>query len=136
MKITPKQTLASKDEAAMTGIFSQGTSSDRTWWRESVVYQIYTHSFKDSSGNGIGDLKGILSKLDYLYDLGIDVILLSPIYDSPLADMGYDVRDEKKILDAYGTMDDWKRLLDRVHERKMRLIMDFVVNHTSDEVSF
>ena len=97
-------------------------------------YQVYTHSFKGSSGNGIGDLKGVLSKLDYLYDLGVDVILLSPIYDSPLADMGYDVRDEKKILDVYGRMDDWKGL-DGVHERKMRLILDFVANHTSHEVN-
>ena len=119
----------------MTGIFSQGTASDRRWWRESVVYQVYAHFFKESSGNGIGDLKGVLSKLDYLYDLGVDVILLSPIYDSPLADMGYDVRDEKKIFDVYGTIDDLKRLLDGVHERKMRLILDFVVNHTSHEVN-
>jgi len=117
----------------MPDIFSEGP--DRSWWRESVVYQLYVHSFKDSSGDGIGDLNGIITKLDYLSDLGIDIIQLSAIYDSSLTgDMGYNVRNHKKILAEYGTMDDWKRLCDEVHNRKMRLIMDLVITHTSKEV--
>jgi oligo-1,6-glucosidase len=115
--------------------FAEGPVFDRAWWREVIIYQVYVHSFKDSTGNGIGDLNGITSKLDYLEELGIDVLWLTPVCDSPLADMGYDVRDYEKILDLYGTMDDWQRLLDKLHQRKMRLIMDLVVNHTSNEVS-
>jgi oligo-1,6-glucosidase len=115
--------------------FAEGPVFDRAWWREVIIYQVYVHSFKDSTGDGIGDLNGITSKLDYLEELGIDVLWLTPVCDSPLADMGYDVRDYEKILDLYGTMDDWQRLLDKLHQRKMKLIMDLVVNHTSNEVS-
>lgn len=104
-----------------------------TWWKEAVVYQIYPRSFKDSNGDGIGDLKGIIEKLDYLKDLGIDIIWLSPIYDSPNDDNGYDIRDYYKIMEEFGTMEDFDKLLEEVHKRKMRLIMDLVVNHTSDE---
>lgn len=103
------------------------------WWKEAVFYQIYPRSFCDSNGDGIGDLPGILSKLDYLKELGVDALWLSPIYDSPNDDNGYDIRDYDKIMAEFGTMDDFQRLLDGVHSRGMRLIMDLVVNHTSDE---
>ncbi len=104
-----------------------------TWWKEAVFYQIYPRSFADSNGDGIGDIKGIISKLDYLEGLGIDAIWLSPIYDSPNDDNGYDIRDYRKIMEEMGTMEEFDELLDRVHQRGMKLIMDLVVNHTSDE---
>ncbi len=103
------------------------------WWKEAVIYQIYPRSFCDSNGDGIGDLKGILSKLDYLQSLGVDALWLSPIYDSPNDDNGYDIRDYRKIMTEFGTMDDFDELLDGIHKRGMKLIMDLVVNHTSDE---
>ena len=103
------------------------------WYRESIVYQIYPRSFNDSNGDGIGDLRGIIEKIYYLKDLGINCIWLSPIYDSPLDDNGYDIRDYCKILDEYGTMEDFKELLDNLHKSGIKLIMDLVVNHTSDE---
>lgn len=105
----------------------------KNWWKESVVYQIYPRSFKDSNGDGIGDLKGIIEKLDYLHDLGVDVIWLSPVYQSPNDDNGYDISDYKKIMDEFGTMEDWDQLLEEIHQRGMKLMMDLVVNHTSDE---
>ncbi|MNB76239.1 Oligo-1,6-glucosidase [compost metagenome] len=103
------------------------------WWKESVVYQIYPRSFKDSNGDGIGDLQGIISKLDYIQELGADVVWLSPVYKSPNDDNGYDISDYRDIMDEFGTMADWEQLLQDVHERGMKLIMDLVVNHTSDE---
>ncbi|PYZ98765.1 glucohydrolase [Alteribacter lacisalsi] len=105
----------------------------KQWWKESVVYQIYPRSFNDSNGDGIGDLNGITEKLDYLKGLGVDVIWLSPVYDSPNDDNGYDIRDYQAIMDEFGTMEDWERMLSEVHSRGMRLIMDLVVNHSSDE---
>ncbi|WP_408010547.1 glycoside hydrolase family 13 protein [Pseudalkalibacillus sp. A8] len=105
----------------------------KKWWKESVVYQIYPRSFKDSNGDGIGDIQGVISELDYLRDLGIDVIWISPIYQSPNADNGYDISDYKDIMDEFGTMEDFDRLLAETHKRGMKLIMDLVVNHTSDE---
>ncbi len=105
----------------------------RTWWKEAVFYQIYPRSFADSDGDGIGDLNGIIRKLDYLKNLGVDALWLSPVYDSPNDDNGYDIRDYHKIMDEFGTMEDFDRLLFEVHERGMQLIMDLVVNHTSDE---
>ncbi|BCJ98984.1 alpha-glucosidase [Anaerocolumna chitinilytica] len=105
----------------------------REWWKEAVFYQIYPRSFKDSNGDGIGDLQGIISKLDYIKELGIDAIWLSPIYDSPNDDNGYDIRDYHKIMSDFGTMEDFDKLLTEIHNRGMRLIMDLVVNHTSDE---
>ncbi|KAJ7853469.1 glycoside hydrolase family 13 protein [Mycena leptocephala] len=104
-----------------------------TWWKDAAIYQIYPISFFDSNGDGIGDLNGIASKLDYLKDLGVDVLWLSPIYRSPLADMGYDISDYRNIDPRYGTLEDWDRLLAGVHARGMKLMMDLVVNHTSDE---
>ncbi len=103
------------------------------WWKEAVFYQIYPRSFCDSDGDGIGDLRGILSRLDYLKALGVDALWLSPIYDSPNDDNGYDIRDYDRIMEEFGTMEDFEELLAAVHARGMRLIMDLVVNHTSDE---
>jgi oligo-1,6-glucosidase len=103
------------------------------WWKEAVFYQIYPRSFKDSNGDGIGDINGIIEKLDYLKDLGVDCIWCSPMYKSPNDDNGYDISDYYDIMDDFGTMADFDRLLREVHQRGMRLIMDLVVNHTSDE---
>lgn len=103
------------------------------WWKEATFYQIYPRSFCDGNGDGMGDLPGIISKLDYLKTLGVTALWLSPIYDSPCEDNGYDIRDYHKILDQFGTMEDFDRLLEGAHARGMRLIMDLVVNHTSDE---
>ena len=105
----------------------------RTWWKESVIYQIYPRSFADSNGDGIGDLNGITSKLDYLKELGIDVIWLSPVYKSPNDDNGYDISDYEAIMDEFGTMEDFDRMLAAAHERGIKIVMDLVVNHTSDE---
>jgi oligo-1,6-glucosidase len=103
------------------------------WWRAAVVYQIYPRSFADSDGDGVGDLRGIIGRLDYLRDLGVDVIWLSPVYPSPQDDNGYDISDYQDIEPVFGTLADFDELLAGVHERGMRLIMDLVVNHTSDE---
>jgi oligo-1,6-glucosidase len=105
----------------------------RAFWKEAVVYQIYPRSFMDSNGDGIGDLQGILSKLDYLKELGVDVIWLSPVYKSPNDDNGYDISDYRDIMDEFGTMADWEALLEGLHSRGMKLMMDLVVNHSSDE---
>lgn len=110
-----------------------GSMMEKQWWKESVVYQIYPRSFMDSNGDGIGDLRGIISKLDYLQELGIDVIWLSPVYESPNDDNGYDISDYRKIMDEFGTMNDWDEMLSEMHKRNMKLMMDLVVNHTSDE---
>jgi oligo-1,6-glucosidase len=106
---------------------------NKQWWKEAVVYQIYPRSFMDGNGDGIGDLQGIISKLDYLKWLGIDVIWLSPVYDSPNDDNGYDIRDYYAIMNEFGTMEDWDEMIDEIHKRGMKLVMDLVVNHTSDE---
>ncbi|WP_216830243.1 glycoside hydrolase family 13 protein [Alkalihalobacterium elongatum] len=106
---------------------------EKSWWKESVVYQIYPRSFMDSNGDGIGDIQGIISRLDYLHELGIDVIWLSPVYRSPNDDNGYDISDYQEIMDEFGTMEEWEQLLAEVHNRGMKLIMDLVVNHSSDE---
>ncbi|MGI8734285.1 MAG: glycoside hydrolase family 13 protein [Pyrinomonadaceae bacterium] len=105
----------------------------RKWWKEAVVYQIYPRSFKDSNGDGIGDLPGITSKLDYLKSLGIDVIWLNPIFSSPNDDNGYDISDYQGIMKEFGTMQDFDELLKGMHERNLKLVMDLVVNHSSDE---
>ncbi len=103
------------------------------WWKEGVVYQIYPRTFCDSNGDGIGDIRGIISKLDYLQGLGVKALWLSPIYDSPNDDNGYDIRDYYKIMEEFGTMSDFDEMLREIHARDMKLIMDLVVNHTSDE---
>lgn len=105
----------------------------KKWWEECVIYQVYPRSFCDSNGDGIGDIPGITGKLDYLKALGVGAVWLSPVYDSPNDDMGYDIRDYRKIMQEFGTMEDFKALLAGLHERGMKLIMDLVVNHSSDE---
>lgn len=106
---------------------------EKKWWKECVVYQIYPRSFKDSNGDGIGDLNGITEKMDYLQELGVDVIWLSPVYQSPNDDNGYDISDYQAIMEEFGTMEDFDRMLAAAHEHGLKLVMDLVVNHTSDE---
>ena len=103
------------------------------WWKEAIIYQIYPRSFYDTNGDGIGDLRGIIEKLDYLENLGVTAIWMSPIYDSPNDDNGYDIRDYHKIMQEFGTMDDFDELLEKAHGKGMKVIMDLVINHTSDE---
>ncbi len=114
-------------------VANKSTEVDKKWWKEAVIYQIYPRSFKDSNGDGIGDLKGIISKLDYLKSLGIDAIWLSPIYESPNDDNGYDISDYRDIMKDFGTMQDFDLMLKGMHDRGIKLIMDLVVNHSSDE---
>lgn len=106
---------------------------ERNWWKEAVIYQIYPRSFKDSNGDGIGDIKGITSKLDYLKELGIDVIWLSPVYRSPNDDNGYDISDYRDIMEEFGTMADFDEMLSEAHSREIKIMMDLVVNHCSNE---
>ncbi|MGZ3778440.1 MAG: alpha-amylase family glycosyl hydrolase, partial [Mucilaginibacter sp.] len=106
---------------------------DRKWWKEAVVYQVYPRSFMDGNGDGVGDLKGIISKLDYIKSLGVNVVWLNPIYSSPNDDNGYDVSDYRNIMKGFGTMADFDELLKGLHQRDIKLVMDLVVNHSSDE---
>ena len=108
-------------------------TAERAWWKEAVVYQIYPRSFNDSDGDGIGDLQGIIERLDHVAELGADVIWLNPVYESPQMDNGYDISDYQAIHEEFGTMADWEALLAEVHDRDMRLVMDLVVNHTSNQ---
>ena len=105
----------------------------KAWWKEAVIYQIYPRSFADSNGDGIGDLNGITAHLDYLETLGIDVIWLSPVYKSPNDDNGYDISDYQDIDPLFGTLEDMDELLAEAHKRGLKIVMDLVVNHTSDE---
>jgi oligo-1,6-glucosidase len=117
-----------------TSTFSQkAPETDKKWWKEAVVYQIYPRSFKDSNGDGIGDLKGIISKLDYLKSLGITAVWINPFYSSPNDDNGYDISDYRGIMKEFGTMEDFNALLKGLHERNIKMVMDLVVNHSSDE---
>src|SRR6056297_3334380 len=106
---------------------------NREWWKGAVIYQIYPRSFQDSNDDGIGDLKGIISRLDYLQWLGIDAIWLSPIFKSPMKDFGYDISDYRGIDPMFGTIDDFKVLLQESHQRNIKVIHDQVYNHTSDQ---
>ena len=106
---------------------------EKKWWKESVVYQIYPKSFKDSNGDGVGDIRGIIQKLDYLKELGVNVLWISPMLESPQDDNGYDISDYRRIYKEYGTMEDYEELLLEAHKRDIRILMDLVVNHTSDE---
>jgi len=108
-------------------------SDGHAWWRSSVVYQVYPRSFHDGNADGVGDLDGIVQRLDYLVDLGIDTIWLSPIYRSPMVDFGYDVTDHCDVDPLFGTLDDFDRLIGEVHARGMRIILDYIPNHTSDQ---
>src|SRR5246127_2524906 len=105
---------------------------DLDWWKQAVIYEVYPRSFQDSNGDGVGDLPGILERLDYLVELCVDAVWISPIYPSPMADFGYDIADYCDIDPLFGTMADFDRLLEEVHRRGLRLILDFVPNHTSD----
>ncbi|KAG2735615.1 hypothetical protein G9P44_001829 [Scheffersomyces stipitis] len=105
----------------------------RIWWKEAIVYQIWPASYKDSNGDGVGDIPGIISTLDYIKDLGVDVIWLSPMYESPQDDMGYDISDYEKVYSKYGTLEDLDNLIEQTHKRGMKLILDLVINHTSSE---
>ncbi|GMF81868.1 unnamed protein product [Aspergillus oryzae] len=125
--------------------FNSGTRSESTspvqknvkkWWKESTVYQVYPASFKDSDGDGIGDIQGILSKLDYIKSLGANILWLNPIFCSPQVDMGYDISDYYNIYRPYGTVEDLDQLIAAIHERGMKLVLDLVVNHTSDQVCY
>ncbi len=109
------------------------TIEDIPWWKRTTVYQIYPRSFADANGDGIGDLRGVIQRLDYLAQLGIETLWLSPFYDSPQADFGYDVRDYFAVAPEYGTLDDARRLIDEVHARGMKIVFDMVLNHTSDQ---
>jgi oligo-1,6-glucosidase len=109
------------------------TGTERRWWKEAVVYQLYPRSFNDSDGDGIGDLRGIAERIEYLDELGVDAVWLNPVYASPNADNGYDIADYRAIMSEFGTMADWEALVGALHDRGIRLIMDLVVNHTSDE---
>ena len=120
--------IASSQKASL-----QKINRYRKWWKEAVVYQIYPRSFKDSDGDGIGDLKGIISKLDYIKSLGIDVVWLNPIFSSPNDDNGYDISDYRNIMKEFGTMKDFDEMLKGMHQRKIKLVLDLVVNHSSDE---
>ena len=108
-------------------------SFERVWWKESVVYQIYPRSYQDSNGDGVGDLNGITQRLDYIKSLGVDVIWLNPVYKSPNDDNGYDISDYRAIMDEFGSMEDFDQLLTGMKERGLKLLMDLVPNHTSDE---
>lgn len=124
---TTENTIAQNMSVKMT------QKNDPKWWKEAVVYQIYPRSFKDSDGDGVGDLKGIISKLDYVKSLGIDAVWLNPIYTSPNDDNGYDISNYREIMKDFGTMEDFDLLLKEMHKRGIKLVMDLVVNHSSDE---
>lgn len=111
----------------------RGVNMTEAWWKKAVVYQIYPKSFRDTTGNGVGDIQGIIQKLDYIKNLGVDVIWLTPVYQSPQKDNGYDISDYFQVEPMYGTMQDFEQLLDETHKRDMKLIMDLVINHTSTE---
>ncbi|SEF72974.1 alpha-amylase family glycosyl hydrolase [Flavobacterium urumqiense] len=109
------------------------TPAGKKWCKAAVVYQIYPRSFKDTNGDGAGDLKGIIAELDYIKSLGIDVVWLNPIYGSPNAENGYDISNYQSIMKEFGTMEDFESLLKGIHKRGLKLVMDLVVNHSSDE---
>jgi len=111
----------------------EAVATPTQWWQKVVIYQIYPRSFQDSNGDGIGDLRGVAARLDYLVELGIDAIWLSPIFTSTMADFGYDISDYCGIDPLFGTLDDFDQLLAAVHRAGLKLILDFVPNHTSDQ---
>lgn len=112
---------------------SRAFNAERKWWKDGVVYQIHPESFKDSNGDGVGDLPGITSKLDYIKSIGIDIVWICPMYDSPQFDMGYDISNYEDVYPPYGTLGGMDILMKGCHERGMRLILDIVINHTSHE---
>ena len=121
------------DQRSMSISTPATTGQKPVWWKEAVVYQIYPRSFQDSNGDGVGDLRGIISKLDYLKSLGINTVWLNPIYASPNDDNGHDISDYRQIMPEFGTMADFNALLKGLHQCGIKLVMDLVVNHSSDE---
>ena len=111
----------------------ENKTMEKKWWKESIVYQIYPRSFKDSNGDGIGDLNGITEKMEYLEKLGVNVVWLSPVYQSPNDDNGYDISDYRAIMTEFGTMEDFDRMLAKAHEHGIKIVMDLVVNHTGEK---
>src|SRR5210317_1694650 len=107
--------------------------TSNTWWKEGVLYQIYPQSFKDTDGDGFGDFRGVIEKLDYLESLGIKMVWMNPFFESPLVDNGYDVSDYRAILPRYGTMEDFQEMLDGMKARGIKFVLDVVVNHSSDQ---
>lgn len=125
--------MAHLDSAGAHASLQSRPSIRREWWKESSVYQIYPASFKDSNGDGLGDIPGIISELDYIKSLGTDIVWLSPVLQSPQVDMGYDISDYRDIYPPYGTMADHDALIKGLHDRGMKYLLDLVVNHTSDQ---
>lgn len=109
---------------------------NRAWWKSSSVYQIYPASFFDSNGDGMGDIPGITSKLDYIAALGVDIVWVSPFFKSPMVDNGYDISDYREVNEGFGSVADVERLIEGCHQRGLKCVLDLVVNHTSDQVSF
>lgn len=132
LAVSSGQVLAGKTDIATTQVVHKSDDFP-AWWKQAVFYQVYPRSFKDTNGDGIGDIKGIIEKLDYLNNLGVDAIWINPHYDSPNTDNGYDIRDYRKIMKEYGTMEDFDRLIAEMNKRNMRLMIDIVINHTSDQ---
>src|ERR1700689_4327959 len=116
---------------SLAGAPAQTTATHDPWWKYAVIYEIYPRSFQDSNGDGVGDLNGIIARLDYLRDLGVDAVWLTPIYPSPLVDFGYDISDYENIDPGYGTLADFERLVAEARKRGIRVVMDLVMNHTS-----
>ncbi|CAF4047420.1 unnamed protein product, partial [Rotaria sordida] len=131
--VTENPSTIPKPESTMKSSFHPTTDVRRKWWKESIAYQIYPRSFQDSNGDGIGDIQGIIQRLDHIKDLGADLIWICPIYKSANDDNGYDISDYQDIMDVFGTMEDVDELIKQVHARNMRIIFDLVLNHTSDE---
>ena len=128
--------MVTADRMHLSDTIRTNGATPNPWWSNAVVYQIYPRSFQDTNGDGMGDLKGITSRLDYLADLGVDVLWLSPVFKSPQDDNGYDISDYQDIDPLFGTLDDMDELLAQAHERGLKVVMDLVVNHTSDEHSW
>ena len=119
--------------APVHAVQAQNSSAPGPWWKHAVLYEIYPRSFQDSNGDGIGDLNGITSRLDYLNDLGVDAIWISPMYPSPQVDFGYDISNYESVDPQYGTLADMDRLIAEARKRSIRIILDMVLNHTSDK---
>ena len=128
-----KKTATTTETRAPVAAPADSTTQNQTWWKEAVVYQVYPRSYKDSNGDGVGDLRGLISKLDYIKSLGVNVIWLNPIYGSPNDDNGYDISDYRAIMKDFGTMADFDALLKGMHQRGLKVVLDLVVNHSSDE---
>src|SRR5438309_8843017 len=126
-------TLIAQTTQTTAASVSSQPQIDNTWWKHAVIYEIYPRSFQDSNGDGIGDLKGITQRLDYLQALGVDAIWISPMYPSPQVDFGYDISDYENVDPQYGTLKDFDRLVEEAKKRNIRVILDMVLNHTSDK---